>query len=848
MRIVGVLLSVCCCLSAADGQWLEKTPQPVAASRPGFDPKDVVRQVGSARSGPSAVSREPSPLDGGEFLLDTSITYVGAPGGGDHPAVAFDGENFLVVWGGLGQYYRPDDIYGTRVTPGGTVLDPAGIKITTTTNYDRSPAVVFDGTDFLVVWKKVDTRGHQDIYGARVTPAGVVLDSAGIVIATNSGQPALAFDGGNCLVVWAATRSQSDPDTYGFDIYGARVTPAGVVLDPAGIAISTAADWQWQPSVAFDGENFLVAWARSCGWDSLHLMYLYDIYGARVTPAGIVLDTAGIAISPAASIWPSNPGIGYDGENFLVVWSDNLGGPLSLDIYGTRVTPAGVVLDTVGIAISTDTIYNENYPTLAFDGANSLVVWHDQRGTYGARVTPAGVVLDTTGAISAAVNCQLSPAVAFGDTNFLVVWEDYRSRYYDTLDLYGVRVTPTGVVLDSTGIAIATGLPPGNDRGLPAMSFDGENFLVVWGGSGIDDRIYGARVSQAGVVLDSAGITISLCRGSHPAVSFDGNNFLVVWEDYRYNQYSSDIFGARVTPAGVVLDPYPRIPIAVGSGNQGTPDVSFDGENYLVVLEDHDYHPYIDGVQVSPDGAVLGSIAIPGWGEEPAVSFDGTNFLVVWTDYRGGIGMDLYGARVSQAGVVLDSAGIAISSAPTVQESPAICFDGTNFLVAWADGPDTAYERDIYGARVTPAGVVFDQGPVAVQSGLQRYPALARGTGNQVLLVYQGWAGTVGGKTYNACRTWGKLDLNKLAGIAETMSAEVRTTNAATIVHGVLYLPGRPSSSPSTSYLLDVSGRKVLNLHPGANDVRALSPGVYFVREAQAQAQAQAVGKVVVTR
>jgi hypothetical protein len=31
----------------------------------------------------------------------------------------------------------------------------------------------------------------------------------------------------------------------------------------------------------------------------------------------------------------------------------------------------------------------------------------------------------------------------------------------------------------------------------------------------------------------------------------------------------------------------------------------------------------------------------------------------------------------------------------------------------------------------------------------------------------------------------------------------------------------------------------------GANDVRALAPGVYFVREAQAQAQAQAVRKVV---
>jgi hypothetical protein len=45
--------------------------------------------------------------------------------------------------------------------------------------------------------------------------------------------------------------------------------------------------------------------------------------------------------------------------------------------------------------------------------------------------------------------------------------------------------------------------------------------------------------------------------------------------------------------------------------------------------------------------------------------------------------------------------------------------------------------------------------------------------------------------------------------------------------------------------LLDASGRKVIDLKAGANDVRELAPGVYFVREAQAQAQAQAVRKVV---
>jgi len=49
--------------------------------------------------------------------------------------------------------------------------------------------------------------------------------------------------------------------------------------------------------------------------------------------------------------------------------------------------------------------------------------------------------------------------------------------------------------------------------------------------------------------------------------------------------------------------------------------------------------------------------------------------------------------------------------------------------------------------------------------------------------------------------------------------------------------------------LLDISGRKVLELHAGANDVRGLAPGVYFLRSepSAVSGQPSAVRKVVVT-
>ena len=53
-----------------------------------------------------------------------------------------------------------------------------------------------------------------------------------------------------------------------------------------------------------------------------------------------------------------------------------------------------------------------------------------------------------------------------------------------------------------------------------------------------------------------------------------------------------------------------------------------------------------------------------------------------------------------------------------------------------------------------------------------------------------------------------------------------------------------------TRCLLDACGRKLLDLGPGVNDVRALAPGVYFVREEPRAAGRipHAVQKIVVTR
>jgi hypothetical protein len=87
-------------------------------------------------------------------------------------------------------------------------------------------------------------------------------------------------------------------------------------------------------------------------------------------------------------------------------------------------------------------------------------------------------------------------------------------------------------------------------------------------------------------------------------------------------------------------------------------------------------------------------------------------------------------------------------------------------------------------------------------------------------------------------------------GIADK-SVGIREQRYATIVRGVLFLPGdMPEIRPGIldrvprPILLDITGRKVLDLQPGANDVRRLPAGVYFVR----QAAASRTTKVVIQR
>ena len=195
-------------------------------------------------------------------------------------SVAFDGTNYLVVWA-ENRFPAGFFIYATRVSPNGDVLDPDGILVAENAYF--APKVAFNGTNYLVVW------GTEALFGKRVSRDGHVLDSQPISIATTGSydpDTTVGSDGVNSLVTWSDDRSDCCP------IIGTRVNAHGTVLDPHGIVISNHRGEQRFPAIAFDGKNYFVAWADHAGPTR-------DIYGTRVSRSGRVLDPRGILISTA---------------------------------------------------------------------------------------------------------------------------------------------------------------------------------------------------------------------------------------------------------------------------------------------------------------------------------------------------------------------------------------------------------------------------------------------------------------------------------------------------------------------------------------------------------------------
>ncbi|HEY6226635.1 MAG TPA: hypothetical protein VI282_05885, partial [Verrucomicrobiae bacterium] len=106
---------------------------------------------------------------------------------------------------------------------------------------------------------------------------------------------------------------------------------------------------------------------------------------------------------------------------------------------------------------------------------------------------------------------------------------------------------------------------------------------------------------------------------------------------------------------------------------------------------------------ISPEFGMDRAVSATFGGEDAKVASNGADYFVIWHDWRSNYDVDIYGARVSRDGWILDPNGIGIRVGNAGQDKFAVASNGSDYLIVW-----TEYGSDIMGARLTSDGKLLD--------------------------------------------------------------------------------------------------------------------------------------------
>lgn len=242
---------------------------------------------------------------------------------------AFDGTNYLVPFV---ENYR---IVCLRVSPAGDVLDPVPFPISTSDQEGGfGPVIASDGTNSLVVWTRYTLSYPSAIHGALVAGDGTVLDRFEYLEGELNAGPQLVFGGGQYVLAWV--------HGYGNTVAAARITTAGELLDPTGIALRDHLDYSsGEVALAFDGEQWLVVFTE----EPVRNGPTQNLVARRLRSDGTLVEP--LPQSPLViSTVPFNkyaPSALFDGTNWQVGWTRHYSIPGA--IHHARLSRDGVLLD-----------------------------------------------------------------------------------------------------------------------------------------------------------------------------------------------------------------------------------------------------------------------------------------------------------------------------------------------------------------------------------------------------------------------------------------------------------------------------------------------------------------------
>ncbi|MFL5318378.1 MAG: Ig-like domain-containing protein, partial [Myxococcaceae bacterium] len=725
---------------------------------------DLVLRVPAADVERAAYPAVLDPIVGAEFDIDRPVIGA-APYAQTAPDIQFGGGNYFAVWEDLRS--GVSEIYGTRVSPAGVVLDKNGIFIAG--NSAGHPRIAWNGTVFYVVWHLAGPFGAYDVYGTRVDPSGNLLDPpGGVVISAGLGAehaPDVASDGTNFFVVWDSDNGGSSPSR----VFGRYVSAAGVPgVQTTGTngMVRTTSGWggaesQYGPAIAGGNGVYLVAWESYCGNVPMVSTPFTDLRGARFTATSTFIsylnatsstnDEPYLVDSSGNYNRQNHPSVAYNPvqNNFFIAFEEWFAQRGSFNqwfiqsdgIYGMHIKPSGATsywLDTpsfyVKIAHASQTS-DDLAPSIVANGSDYFLTFTKAFNfaggltgvtIEGTRVSgppsqspmldPALIAIDDVSSCPSCGNVG-SASVATSGSNYFAVWEDGRNPG-TTSDIYGARVSTASTVDDPNGVLLTYGP---NAETNPAAAFDGTNHLVVWEDTrGTDRDLYGAIVNQSGGLQNGSSFAVSTAanRQTTPTVAWNGSNYMVAWTDYRSGSYSGQLYGARVSSSGSVLDPSGLL-LVTNNNSLDTPKLVWDGVNTYLAWYGGCGTSYgacgtrLDGTGNSLDdaGVYLG----PG-GQNLAVASNGSDVLAVWE-----ASSRVSGRHISLANVP-DPADTVFTAGPNRELQPTLATNGTDYFLAWQDWRNDP-NGDIYGTPIVGGVPLLDGGiPIGAGTGAQQSP------------------------------------------------------------------------------------------------------------------------------
>jgi hypothetical protein len=356
----------------------------------------------------------------------------------------------------------------------------------------------------------------------------------------------------------------------------------------------------YTPAVAFVKDGYLVAWqsGRLAPGDLREgLKFNGDIVGCRVSKIGDVLSKEPFVICGAKDL-QQRPRIAAGKDVALVVWQDLRNGK-DWDVYAARVSPEGKVLDPDGVLVSGGA-HNQAKPNVAWDGTTFIVVWQDYRGgkkyeVYAARVDTAGKVLEPDGIkLSDQPVACYDPAVASrGDGMSFVIWTDWWAPHGpgpNTGSDYGAKVCETVILVDGKPEGQPFAIHDGDDGRRPNPGINNtplfaaagkDSYLVAWRTERPVGRGNGGIVANA-QLFDTKGqsapktfFTLSgeQHRITQADLTWDGSDFVAAWTEMRTlgggRPRQEHVFATRIGADGKRIG---RLHLLVGSALAGKDD------------------------------------------------------------------------------------------------------------------------------------------------------------------------------------------------------------------------------------------------------------------------------------